>query len=101
MEKIIERQDFSPEMEAEPVLDRKEIAVNLRRLGIDVDFEDWDGLDDNDVLGDIVTLATVHDFDMDEVLESVTPIEHRTHNDGGVTMAQIHDAEKTGGSDEV
>lgn len=61
--------------EQEPVLDRKEIAVNLRRLDIDVDFEDWDGLDDNHVLGAVGTLALMYDFDIEEVLKMVAPVE--------------------------
>lgn len=68
------KEQYRPQ-EQEPILDRKEIAVSLRHLGIDVDFEDWDGLDDNDVLGAIITLAIAHDFDMEEVVKTITPVE--------------------------
>jgi hypothetical protein len=52
------------EVENEPMLDRKRIAV---------DFEDWDGLDDNDMLGSAATLAAMHDLDVEEVLKNVIP----------------------------
>lgn len=63
------------EFVSEPKLDRREIAVELRKLGVDVDFEDWDGLDDNDVLGSIGTLALIHDFDVEDVLKTAAPVE--------------------------
>ena len=73
----------SPERENQPPLDRKEIAVNLRQLGIEVDFEDWDGLDDNDVLGYVAQLGLMHGFDLDEILEaSGIPIERREDTTG-------------------
>ena len=33
------------------VLDRINFAINLREYGMDVDFEDWDGLSDYEILG--------------------------------------------------
>lgn len=32
------------------LLDKKEFAVSVRKQGIDVDFEDWDGLSDIEFL---------------------------------------------------
>ncbi len=63
------------EQEQEAMLDRKQIAVDLRELGIDVDFEDWDGLDDNEVLGNVATLALMYGFDIEEVLKIIAGIE--------------------------
>lgn len=63
------------EFVSEPELDRREIAVELRKLGIDVDFEDWDGMDDNDILGSIGMLALMHDFDIEDVLKTTSSVE--------------------------
>lgn len=69
------KEAYEHEQSQEPVLNRKEIAVALRNLDIDVDFEDWDGLDDEEVLGNIATLAAMYDFDVEELLGAVTPLE--------------------------
>lgn len=67
----------------EQFLSRKDIAVKLRQLGVDVDFEDWDGLDDNDVLDIIVTLAMMHNLDLDEILQLTVPIVKRRREEEG------------------
>lgn len=72
------------ENDTKPALNRREIAVALRQLEIDVDFEDWDGLDDNDVLGSIATLAVMYDFDVEEVLSQVVPLEEFGEDDNEV-----------------
>ncbi len=57
----------SQEKVQELLLNRKEIAVNLRRLDIDVDFEDWDGLEDDEVLGAVANLAAMYDLDLENL----------------------------------
>lgn len=70
------------EFERDQQLNRREIAVKLRQLDIDVDFEDWDGLDDVDFLGAITMLGTIYDFDPDELLNAVD-IEATTYDGPG------------------
>lgn len=67
--------EFINERDEAPSLDRKVIAISLRRLGIDVDFEDWDGLDDSYVRGRVATLAAQYGFDIEAVLTNVAPVE--------------------------
>jgi hypothetical protein len=53
----------SPEHQ-EPPLDREAIVTHLQEIGIDVEIEDWEGDDDNDILGNIAGLAAEYDLDM-------------------------------------
>ena len=54
----------------ELVLNRQQLAISLRQQGIDVDFEDWDGLCDYSV-SRIAAVLAVHNCsregDTDEV----------------------------------
>ncbi len=76
-----------PEMkEDEPKLDRQSAVGRLRELGVQEDLDyllDESELDDNDLMGEIVTLATMYDLDMDDVLRETTPIERRTKGEEG------------------
>lgn len=84
----------NPEFEeSEPKLDRNLVVGRLRELGVEEDLEyllDESTLDDNDLMGEIVMLATMYDLDIDEVLRETTPIEHRARNDHGVTLKEIY-----------
>lgn len=67
-----------PELEqGELVLDRVKIVRLMQELKIDIELEDFDGLDDTDVLGAIAANAAVFDFDPEEVVRYVTPTEER------------------------
>ena len=61
--------------ELEPSLNRLELVESLKQLGIDVDLNDFDELDDNDLLGVIATLGLEYDFDLEEVLRAVVDVE--------------------------
>jgi hypothetical protein len=71
----------SPErLSDEPTLNRVEIADHLAELGIDVQLGDWEEMDDNDVLGNIATLAMMYDMDIDETMEAIgVPVEKRNN----------------------
>lgn len=62
-------------------IDRQLVVGRLQEYGIDIELEDLDDKDDADVMGIIVTYATMYDFDMDDILPQVTPIENRTKDD--------------------
>ncbi len=52
------------------VLDRVQLAISLRKQGLDVDFEDWDGLSDESVsriASVLVGLEYSNRGDIDEV----------------------------------
>lgn len=79
-----ERPDFSKEHEAEQPLLNKEAILNTlfakaSELGMDVDeadVEGWLGEDDNDFLGNLATLALMHNIDREEFFETLgIPIE--------------------------
>ncbi|MEO8691818.1 MAG: hypothetical protein ABI397_03485 [Candidatus Saccharimonas sp.] len=68
----------------ESKLDRELVAGRLRELGVQEDLAyllNPEELDDNEVLGEIVTLATMYDLDIDDVLRETTPIEQRNEVD--------------------
>ncbi len=68
-------QDNIESEKGEPRLDRVEIVNRMRELKIDIELEDFEGLDDNDVLGVIGTYAIQYDFDIEEVLRYTVPLE--------------------------
>jgi len=74
-------------------LDRELIIGRLQEFGVEIEPEDIEDQDDNELIGTIVTLATMYDFDMDDILPQVTPVDSRTRNDGDVTLAMIYEEE--------
>jgi len=68
--------DSKPEIVTENQLDREAIIEYLQELDVDVDLSDWEGDDDNDILGHIATLALMYDHDVDEIYTALgLPIE--------------------------
>lgn len=65
------------EQNYEPVLDREKIIENMQVLGIEIDLEEFDDQDDNDVLGTLAIYAAMYDFDIDDILYNVAPVEDR------------------------
>lgn len=61
--------------QGEPCLDRGEIVRLLQELDIDIELEEFDGQDDNDVLGVIATYAAMYDFNEEDVIKYVVPVE--------------------------
>lgn len=78
--------EFAPSVEEElspRALDRELIIGRLQEYGVGIEPEDLEGLDDQDVMGEIVTYVAMYDLDMDDILPEVTPIEHRTRGEEG------------------
>ncbi len=76
----------NPEQSLEPKLDRELVVGRLHESGVDEDLDyllDESEFDDNDLLGEILTLAAMYDLDMDDVLPETTPIERRTKGELG------------------
>lgn len=71
MSEVLPEYNSGLEYDQEPIIDRPSVAIKLRELGVDVDFEDWDGLDDNEVLGMIAMFSSQYDVDMEELFEAV------------------------------
>lgn len=72
----------SPEQEpTEAKIDLRLVVGRLQEYGVEVELEDFEGLDPDEVMGDIVNYATMHDLDMDDILREVTPIESRKMDD--------------------
>ena len=66
------RYEASPgQYETVHVLDRAGTAVALREKGIDVDFEDWDGLTDESVLETLMHLLHGSGIDMQDVVKEI------------------------------
>lgn len=78
---------LNPEFgDGEPKIDRQLVIGRLRELGVREDLDyllDKSEFDDNDLMGEILTLATMYDLDIDEVLRETTPIERRTKGEEG------------------
>lgn len=50
-------------------LNRKEIAIRLRQKSIDVDYEDWDGLSDEDVVERVWSIVFIRGgIDFEEII---------------------------------
>jgi len=86
------------ETDRELSLDRDLVIGRLQEYGVEIESEDIEDQDDNTLIGTIVTLATMYDFDMDDILPQITPVDSRTRNDGEVTLAMIYEEES---NDEV
>jgi hypothetical protein len=69
--------------QVEARLDIDFVIGRLNELGIDVEREELEGEDDNDTIGNITMYATMYDFDIDDVLPQVTPIEGRAKSELG------------------
>lgn len=71
--------EVSPEHEYdyEPMLDRENILASMQQLGIEIDQEEFEDRDDNEVLGVIAAYAAMYDFDIDDVLCTVAPVDER------------------------
>lgn len=77
------------EQDYEPAIDRNLVIGRLRELGVQEDLGyllDEDEMDDNVLMGEIVMLADMYDFDMDDVLPETLPIESRTRNELGIPL---------------
>jgi|GEM_PF-5753193 len=83
----------SPELEgAEPKIDLRLVVGRLQEYGVVVEMEDFEGLDPDDILGDIANYATMYDLDIDDILREVTPIESRKMDDA-TRVATVGDRE--------
>lgn len=60
----------SPEFQ-EPPLDRARIVETMQQLGFDIEPEDFEGLDDNDILGMLATYAGGGGHALETLLEAV------------------------------
>lgn len=77
------RQAHGEHESGEPQLNREPIVASLQEQGIDVEVEDWQDYDDNEVIGDIATLAAMYGLDIDRLLEICgVPIEYRQDGHG-------------------
>jgi len=87
--------EISGEHESETArpIDRGLVVGRLQEYGIAIEPGDFDGLDDDDVMGDIVTYAAMLDIDMDDILREVTPIESRKMDDAA-PIATVGDKEE-------
>ena len=83
----------SPEQEpTEAAIDLVLVVGRLQELGVEVELEDFDGLDPNEILSHIASYATMYDIDIDDILPQVTPIESREKDDAA-PIATVGDRE--------
>lgn len=61
----------NPEYQPETTLNVSEIVANMQEIGLDVEVEDFDGLDDNEILGVLASHAVQMDMEIDAFFDAV------------------------------
>lgn len=64
-------------------IDKELVVGRLQELGVDIEPEDLDDLDDEEVMTVILTHATMYDLDIDDVLRETAPVEKRRKEELG------------------
>lgn len=72
-----------PEQSGERPLDRSLVVGRLQEYGVNVELEDFEGLDDNEVMGDVTTYALEFGIDMDEIFPEIFPVVKRFKSELG------------------
>lgn len=77
-----------PEQSGERPLDRSLVVGRLQEYGVNVELEDFEGLDDEEVMGDVTTYALEIGIDMDDIFPEIFPIEKRYKSEFGEVAEQ-------------